>query len=168
MSKFIVMCGGNRITIDRDFWYDNDMFEKNLQVHQNNGVNYACIRLGADDNYKRIMLHRFIMGAVDGEIIDHINKDTLDNRRENLRFCTHAENMRNSKKRKHSKQKYKGVEKMPSGRFRARIVLNKKHIHIGTYDTPEEAAFAYDKEATKLHKRFASINFMPKTEEEIK
>ena len=104
-----------------------------------------------------ILIHRIVMNAPKGMDVDHINGDPLDNRKENLRICTRSENCRNKKVRADSKSGYKGVEVRPSGRFRAYIGLPK--CNLGTYDTPEEAAIAYDKKAIELFGEFANLNF---------
>jgi len=75
-------------------------------------------------------MHRFIIGVEDSKVhVDHINHDTLDNRKSNLRLCTNAENIRNQKIRKGGSSKYKGVYKFSRNlgwSFRSRIVFNQK------------------------------------------
>lgn len=89
---------------------------------------------------------------------DHWNRDTLDNRKENLRPATMGENSCNREKYNNNGSKYKGVE--PIGRqWRAKITHNKKFISIGYFATEIEAALAYDKAAIELHGEFASVNF---------
>lgn len=94
-------------------------------------------------------LHRMILGLVKGEFGDHINGDRLDCREANLRKATRSENNRNIGQRSDSKQPFKGVRLRTGGRWAARIVLNKKEKHLGMFDSPEEAAIAYN-EAAKL------------------
>ena len=109
-----------------------------------------------------ILIHRVVMNAPKGMDVDHINGDPLDNRKENLRICTRSENCRNRKVRSNSRSGYKGVEIKSSGRFQAYIGnpnMKSRHIKLGTYDTPEEAARAYDKKAIQLHGEFANLNF---------
>lgn len=103
-----------------------------------------------------VTLHRVLMpGAV---CVDHINRDKLDNRRQNLRACSLSENSRNSGISINNTSGFKGVTPTPKGRWRARIWMDRKEIHIGTYDTPEAAQKAYDAKALELHGRFASPN----------
>jgi hypothetical protein len=91
--------------------------------------------------------------------IDHINGNGLDNRKENLRICTHAENGRNRKVNKGKKQSiYKGVTRN-GNKFKAAIVINWKKIYLGNYDTEEEAANAYDQAAMHHFGKFACLNF---------
>jgi len=108
-------------------------------------------------NGKKIMirLHREIMNAPTGLQVDHINRDRLDNRRSNLRLCTHAENLRNGKVPKSNSCGIKGVSRNGSG-YSAKIHLNRKVIHLGTFKTKEEAAKAYRNSIVIYHGEFAS------------
>ena len=107
-----------------------------------------------------LRLHRLLMNPPKGMVIDHINHNGLDNRRENLRICTHAENMRNSRKGKDNTSGYKGVcWAKRDKKWRAQIRKDNKNIHIGYYNTLEEAARAYDAKAKELHGKYAQLNF---------
>lgn len=101
-----------------------------------------------------IYLHRELMGASDGQIVDHINGNGLDCRRENLRLCGHAENMQNRKIAKSNKLGMKGVYRAGS-RFRAEIKAFGLKYRLGTYGSPHEASAAYQMAATELHGAFA-------------
>lgn len=107
---------------------------------------------------KRMLLHRFLMDFTDPKIcIDHINGDTMDNRYSNMRKCTKGQNCRNAKKRKDNTSGYKGVQVYGS-RFRAVIYVESRSIHLGIYDTKEEAHKAYCDAAVKYHGEFARFN----------
>jgi hypothetical protein len=106
------------------------------------------------------LLHRWVMGLErrDPRMLDHRDRDTLNNQRCNLRFATRSQNMCNRGQQSHSRQPYKGVERLRSGRYRARITLDGKRIGLpGTFDTPEEAFEQYKKAALELHGEFASF-----------
>lgn len=105
-----------------------------------------------------IFLHRLILCAKKGEVVDHINGNGLDCQKINLRVCTHGQNMANRKPSKNGTSKYLGVS---WDRFRnkwcAQITYNKKSIKIGRYNTELEAAEAYREYALKYHKEFISV-----------
>ena len=112
-----------------------------------------------------VMMHRFILGLSDKSVkTDHVNGNGLDNRRCNLRASSHAENMRNSSKRKTSKWPYKGVwfdGRHDLGKpWRARIQFDGKRKWLGNFSTAEEAARAYNEAALELHGNFARLNFI--------
>jgi len=95
----------------------------------------------------------------DGYVIDHINRNGLDNRRSNLRFATIAQNAWNSRRRK-NRSGYKGVwYAKDKGRFRAAIWHNNKREYLGYFNSKIDAALEYDRAAKKYHGDFASLNF---------
>ena len=107
---------------------------------------------------KPLLLHRLITQAPKGAQVDHANGDGLDNRRENLRICTHADNMRNRRMQKNNKTGYRGVT-VKGKKYRACLSLNNKTIHIGVFADPKDAAKAYDEKAQELYGEFARTNF---------
>jgi hypothetical protein len=91
---------------------------------------------------------------------DHHNGDGLDNQRANLRESDHGRNMFNKRLYKNSTSGFKGVTRRKrDGRWQAQIQAHRRHHHLGYYDTPEEAARAYDAAAIELHGEFARLNF---------
>ena len=120
---------------------------------------------------RSVKMHRLIMDAKRGEIVDHINGDPLDNRRSNLRLCTAAENARNHKKQELINKspctsEYKGVtlstKKTPYGDYqywRAQITVDGVNHYLGQFKTEEDAATAYDVAAEEHHGEFARTNF---------
>ena len=110
---------------------------------------------------KTIWMHRLILKTPEGYETDHINGNKLDNRKQNLRIATHAQNNRRKGLQKSNKWGYKGITKVnqKSGeKWFARLWFNNKSIWLGGYKTKEEAASAYNKGAKKYHKKFAQLN----------
>jgi hypothetical protein len=106
-----------------------------------------------------IQMHRFVMDAPKGVLVDHINGDGLDNRRCNLRLATAQQNSCNRRINSNSRSGFRGVWKSSPNRFSAKINCGGKIIHLGTFLTAEEAARVRDEAAIKLHGEFASLNF---------
>ena len=103
-------------------------------------------------------------------LVDHINRDKLDNRRSNLRLATRTQNEANKRKRRtqsggRASSKYKGVSFMKGEKrtkpWRATITIEGKVVPLGVYATQEEAALAYNKAAVKYFGEFSKLNILP-------
>lgn len=106
---------------------------------------------------RTIYLHAFILNFPDCAFIDHINRDTLDDQKHNLRIATTVQSAAN-RELPVGVSGYRGVTR--SGLYWiARIAINGNRIYLGTFDTPEEAATAYDVAALQHHGEFAVLNF---------
>ncbi len=109
---------------------------------------------------KSISMHRVVMNAQKGQMVDHIDHDTLNNQRENLRFCTNAENHYNMKPQSGRTSKYKGVSwENWSHRWAVSIKYKGHGYNLGRYDEEIDAAYAYDKKAKVFFGQFACLNF---------
>ena len=122
---------------------------------------YAIRRDWSFPKGKTILMHRLITGASKEFVVDHIDGNTLNNRRSNLRVCSNAQNLANSRTDwTTNKAGYKGVcWKKKERKYSAQITVNYTAIHLGYFTDPIEAAKAYDKAARKHFGEFAKTNF---------
>lgn len=121
------------------------------------GHAYAQRSVTRDRVTKSILMHRLITDCPAGKVVDHINGNGLDNRRENLRICSQNDNMKNQVVHRINKLQAKGVY-LPKNkrRYRATITFNGRKIRLGSYATVEEAAAAYKGAAKALGGEFAN------------
>lgn len=108
-----------------------------------------------------VKLHREIMQAPSGLIVDHINHDKSDCRRKNLRLATDAQSVRNRRKLRRNSNpasQYIGVHRNGNG-WIARITAGGRRRSVGTFATEVEAARAYDRAAVEFVGEFANLNF---------
>lgn len=122
------------------------------------GKYYAKRTVREGEGKKNIFIHRLVAETPKGMDTDHINGDTLDNRRANLRWCSATENMRNQKIHSDNTSGFKGVFKSRN-RWVARIRINGINKHLGSFKEKEDAARAYDSNAKKYFGEFARLNF---------
>jgi len=113
------------------------------------------------------LMHRFILNAPINKSIDHINGNKLDNRKSNLRICSHQQNCWNKPPQKNALSKYKGVAKRvftgvktTTITWRARITYNNKTINLGDYKKEIDAAKAYNEKALELYGEYARLNII--------
>jgi hypothetical protein len=111
---------------------------------------------------KQLYMHRVIMGANPLILVDHINGDVLDNRKENLRFATHPENMRNRRIQRNNKTGYKGVGYNPKkNRYYSYLKVNGKSRIVFLTRDKAEAAHIYNQFAEQIYGDFARLNEIP-------
>ena len=112
---------------------------------------YMVVPVSGQIRYVHRLMCAAFIGDIDGMDCDHINGDKSDNRLENLRVVTHAQNNRGwAKRRKGSSSRYRGVSVRVDGKFRARIHKDGVGSEIGVYDDEILAALAYDAMAIKM------------------
>lgn len=112
----------------------------------------------------KVLMHRMIMGLSGKKmkkiIVDHIDHNTINNQKNNLRKCSTAQNCRNSKLSKNSTTKYKGVYfNKKIKRYQVFITINRKHISGGpSFTSKNAAAERYNELAVIHHGEFAKLN----------
>jgi len=136
-------------------------------AHVNGG--HVCAIRSTHVNGKSVNLrmHRVIMNAPRELEIDHVNGDPLDNRKSNLRLCTHQQNCHNFRKYK-GKSRYKGVYPIKGSiKWGSQLRCGDTCYTLGRFMAEEEAAHAYDTAARKHFGEFARCNFPNETQEAI-
>lgn len=140
--------------------------------------NFSRVEIGSEagklrpDGYKRVgvlgknhYVHRLVFEMFHGycpEYVDHIDGDRANNRIENLRAATKAENGGNRKKGGNTSSRYKGVAWIKAHqKWKAYIYIANKPKHLGYFSDEEEAALAYNKEALQVFGEFAKLNELP-------
>lgn len=120
------------------------------------GNGYAYISTGRRSTRKRTLLHRFIMDAPQGVLVDHINRNRLDNRLSNLRLVDAQRNSQNTGFYKNNKSGYMGVRwNKQRERWHSLLTIDKKVLHLGFFDNLEDAASCRYAAETQLLGEFA-------------
>jgi hypothetical protein len=166
MTKEIPLSRGMVAIVDDDDYIKLIQFK--WSIGEGRGKFYAVSRPGPRRARKELKMHRLILGLGSGNKIqvDHINGNTLDNRKSNLRCCNHSQNKMNSPKQVgKGTSMFKGVYKRKgTSKWCAQIKVNQRPIALGYYDTEKEAARVYDMAAIIHHGEFARLNFPLKKE----
>lgn len=119
-------------------------------------------RMSYQNVRKCIHMSHVIINCPKGKQVDHINHDTLDNRKDNLRVCSNRENSINRRMLSNNKTGYRGVVWHKRDKKFASQIKNKgKHYHLGSYDCKHEAALVYNRKAKELHGKYAFQNKIP-------
>lgn len=158
--KFIVKSpkyGDKEIIIDSEDW-------DKVRVHrwvllQSKTIKGFYVR-SANSRIGGILLHRLILGLNNPEIlVDHINHNTFDNRKYNLRECSPSKNLQNRGKQRNNTSGFKGVSwHVVKKRWISYIGFNNKKIYIGLFEDKILAAEAYNKKAVELFGDYAILN----------
>ena len=150
---------GEWTIVDRQDYYRLSNFK--WHINGTNGKFYAVRQIKVDNKHtKRMYLHREIMNAPKGMLVDHKDGNSFDNRRVNLRLATRSQNSCNKRKRANTSSQFIGVYWDKAKRkWVARIKYQGKSRMIGNFLDETAAAKAYDEAAKKYHKEFARLNF---------
>lgn len=130
---------------------DDDKYYELIKYKWHESIGYIKTHM----NNTTMLIHRYLMKPEQGDLVDHINNNPLDNRVLNLRICDDSLNSHN---RTIKEGKYRGVSKNGKN-YAAKITKDKKQYNIGTYKTQENAARAYDEKAKELYGQKAKLNF---------
>ncbi len=145
MKKILLSQNKYALVDDEDYKWLNK-WKWCVSKNDHTGRFYAVRR---KKNGKQVRMHREILEVKKGEIVDHINHDTLDNRKENLRKCSNRQNLQNIEKECSSK--FPGVRWAKwANKWRASIRIESKHIHLGYFSNERDAAKAYEAECRKM------------------
>lgn len=120
---------------------------------------YAAFTILKAGKVKLLLLHRLIMQAQDGERIDHIDGNGLNNSRSNLRRCTQSQNRANGRQWKIPPSGFRGVYQRGAKWFSAISTGGRSLSYLGTFTSKEDAARAYDAAAFEKWGEFARLNF---------
>jgi hypothetical protein len=108
-------------------------------------------------NGKQLLMHRFIMKPKQGVQIDHKNRNSLDNRKSNLRFSNKSQNAHNAKLQRNNKIGFKGIA-VTKNTYWARIKVKGKILYLGSCTTKREAAILYDNALVKFFGEHSTTN----------
>lgn len=156
---------GLRVVIDEEDYPLFTMFNWYIKTTPSNKkylVSYSQKVVNGKVLYnKKFSLHRVITNAPSDKEIDHINQNTLDNRKCNLRICDKSDNLKNKSKYKNNTTGYKGVTKKNGRRkkYMTQISIDGKTKFIGSFLTAKEAAEKYDEVCLIHYGEFGSLNF---------
>lgn len=157
------------ISAGRQVLVDDEDFERMSQHRWTFSGKYAYrqVQAGGRKHRRSIYMHREIFPDKEAFQVDHKNRNTLDNRKENLRACTQQQNSLNRDKSSNNPSGYKGVFPNPAHPsrspkpWRSQIAVNGKTIHLGVFHTKEGAALAYNQASELYHGDFGFMNNLP-------
>lgn len=161
----LIPYGDHTIVVDTDI--GNRLDSMIVLVKDINGYPQVSVRPKGSKKDAYDILARLILDPVPmGMYVDHINRNSLDNRRANLRLATPAQNAANigARKRTDSSSCFKGVHRTESGTWSAAIFCRGARYRLGTYEKEEDAAMAYDMGAIEIFQDFAALNFPERLE----
>lgn len=159
MKKIPLTQGKFTIVDDEDFTLLSQWKWKYHRDRNNGGYAVRTDYSKGRRNGKTIAMHRVLFPDIPGLHVDHINRDKLDNRKENLRRCTKSDNQHNARMRKDNTSGYRGVTWCKKRKlWLAMIRANGKPTPLGGFSDKKDAAIAYNIAASKYFGGFAHLN----------
>lgn len=150
------------ILIDDEDWDMVSQYRWNVAIKKGTPYIQSSVKNEDGDKITK-QLAREILNAPKGTIVDHKDGNTLDNRKQNLRLSDQRTNAQNMRSNINSTSKYKGVSwNKDRNKWRAVLKYNDKQVHIGRFNTEEEAAQAYNKAALQYFGEYARLNIIIK------
>jgi hypothetical protein len=149
---YVPLTKGKEAIIDAE---DAEIVGRHNWCDSGNGYAFTAVRL-ANGKRSLLRMHRLIMNPPEGMQIDHIHGNKLDNRKSQLRFATNSQNNHNQGVRANNTSGFKGVTwHTLQNKWNAKIRLNNKLVHLGSFTTAEAAHQAYCEAANRMHGEFA-------------
>lgn len=150
---------GHEVLFDREDLFTLMEFPWQLRRSRENAGYYLKATRKLTSGTQMFCFHRMVFGPIqDGMLVDHINGNTLDNRKVNLRLCDRSQNAFNRGKAKNNTSGFKGVyldrSKFRPRPWRAAFKARNKNINVGMFATAEEAYAAYCEAVKKYHGEF--------------
>lgn len=147
-----------KILIDDDDFERLSKFKWSLGGGRTKDKNrYPCVSINGRTNY----IHRMVLGLKKGDkrFIDHIDRNTYNNQKSNLRIVSRSQNRCNSDREKSNKSGYKGIHWRPQNKkWYVQIAENGKVHYLGLYEDLNEAIRIYNEASLKYHGKFGFIN----------
>lgn len=156
--KEIKLTQGKTVVVDAGTFKWASKFK--WYVNKSGRNHYAVRDQWLDGKRRTIFLHREIIGAKDGEFVDHIDGNSRNNLKKNLRIATTAQNVRNQRKQLGTSSRFKGVYwNKRRQKWHAQIKFQQRRVYLGLFSDQEDAARAYDTAARERFGEFAALNF---------
>jgi len=141
---------------------DDEDFEKVRGYRWRSSTRHNTTYARTCNKGRTLLMHRLIMDAPPGTVVDHRDSNGLNNCRQNLRLCTNQQNLWNrkkGKKRGHSWSPYIGVCVTQTGRYTTQVSVDGKPVYFGCFTNERDAALMYDAVVRRTRSEFATLNF---------
>lgn len=163
--KHIILTQGYSAKVDNEDYDWLNQYQWCLQQHRKR---YYAMRCDEHRHSRRMSIDIMLYhGKYDSKLlVDHINRNGLDNQLHNLRMVTNSINVVNRDLHTNNTSGYRGIWLHTRGKWQAEVRVYGTRIFIGTYNTAEEAARAYDRVAYAAFKEYSILNFPNEIEKE--